>query len=45
MPVRGGLPTDLLALADEALYQAKGNGKNCTVLREMPFITDARTNA
>lgn len=45
MPVRGGLPTDLLALADEALYLAKGNGKNCTVLREMPFMTDAKTNA
>ncbi len=36
MPVRGGQPTDLLAIADGALYQAKGDGKNRAIIREMP---------
>jgi two-component system chemotaxis family response regulator WspR len=35
MPVRGGQSTDLLAAADEALYQAKHEGKNRAVLREL----------
>lgn len=45
MPVRGGLPTDLLALADESLYLAKGKGKNCAVLREMPAMTNSQADA
>lgn len=45
MPVRGGLPTDLLALADEALYQAKGGGKNRAVLREMAAIAGTDIDA
>ena len=45
MPVRGGLPTELLAAADEALYQAKGSGKNRTVVRDLPTSSDRPDNA
>lgn len=35
LPVRGAQATELLAAADEALYQAKRDGKNRAVLREL----------
>lgn len=45
MPVHGGQATDLLAIADEALYQAKENGKNRAIVREMPAQTDSELHA
>jgi two-component system chemotaxis family response regulator WspR len=45
MPVRGGQATDLLAAADEALYQAKHEGKNRAVLRELDIAQDSPADA
>jgi len=45
MPARGGIATDLLAIADEALYQAKESGKNRAVVRDMPAQTDSELHA
>jgi two-component system chemotaxis family response regulator WspR len=45
MPVRGGQSTDLLAAADEALYQAKHQGKNRAVLRELDVPQDFPADA
>lgn len=45
MPVRGGLANELLAIADEALYVAKGSGKNRAVVREIPAKSDSEIRA
>jgi len=45
MPVRGGIATDLLAVADEALYHAKDSGKNRAVVRDMPPPPDSQIDA
>lgn len=45
LPVRGGIATDLLAIADEALYQAKDTGKNRAVVRDMPPPPDSQIDA
>jgi two-component system chemotaxis family response regulator WspR len=45
MPARGGQATDLLAMADEALYQAKEAGKNRAVVHDMPAERDSEAHA
>lgn len=45
MPTRGSVATDLLAAADEALYEAKRAGKNCAIVRDLPARDDSKAHA
>jgi two-component system chemotaxis family response regulator WspR len=45
MPARGRVATDLLAAADEALYLAKGSGKNRAVVQDLPAPAKNETHA
>ncbi|MEO8160658.1 MAG: diguanylate cyclase [Arenimonas sp.] len=45
MPVRGAQPTDLLVAADAALYQAKHEGKNRALLRELDLAQGSPADA